>query len=264
MPAASSTPTSPTSTDGAMAPHPPIEGYYGQPAEKRAFLTSIFDETAVDYDKVEHWLSLGSGKWYRREALRRARLKPGMHVADVATGTGLVAREALRLMTVDGAVRGSLVGVDPSAGMLAEARKQLGIDTRVATAENLPFDDAAFDFLSMGYALRHVEDIAGAFREYHRVLKPGGRVCVLEITRPRTKFGRGFLKLYLHTVGAIISKMTDLAPRTPELWDYYWETIDRCVPPERVVAALKEAGFEQVERQVVCGVFSEYRAVRPG
>jgi demethylmenaquinone methyltransferase / 2-methoxy-6-polyprenyl-1,4-benzoquinol methylase len=259
----SAAPTTSRPTDAAQAPHPPIEGYYEKPGEKRAFLTSIFDDTAVDYDKVEHWLSLGSGRWYRRQALMRAGLKPGMHVADVATGTGLVAREALRLMTTAAGVQGSLIGIDPSPGMLAQAKKSLGIDTRVAIAENLPFEDGEFEFLSMGYALRHVEDIAAAFREYHRVLKPGARVCILEITRPRTAFGRAFLKLYLHTVGAIISKMTDLAPRTPELWDYYWETIDKCVPPDQVVAALNAAGFTSVQRQVVFGVFSEYRATVP-
>jgi demethylmenaquinone methyltransferase/2-methoxy-6-polyprenyl-1,4-benzoquinol methylase len=166
-------------------------------------------------------------------------------------------------MTTAHGLEGSLVGIDPSPGMLAQAKKSLGIETRVATAENLPFDHAAFDFLSMGYALRHVEDIASAFREYHRVLKPGGKVCILEITRPRTRFGRGFLKLYLHTVGAIISRMTRLAPRTPELWDYYWETIDRCVPPDQVAAALTAVGFTNVQRQVVFGVFSEYRATVP-
>jgi demethylmenaquinone methyltransferase/2-methoxy-6-polyprenyl-1,4-benzoquinol methylase len=262
MPPSTAAPIPPNTPPGAVTPHPPIEGYYEKPAEKRAFLTSIFDDTAVDYDKVEHWLSLGSGRWYRRQALARAGLKPGMHVADVATGTGLVAREALALMTVEGRVQGSLIGIDPSPGMLAQAKKSLGIDTRVATAESLPFEDAAFDFLSMGYALRHVEDIASAFREYHRVLKPGGKVCILEITRPTTSIGRRFLKLYLHTVGAIISKMTELAPRTPELWDYYWETIDKCLPPPQVMAALESVGFKNVERQVYFGVFSEYRATR--
>jgi demethylmenaquinone methyltransferase/2-methoxy-6-polyprenyl-1,4-benzoquinol methylase len=146
--------------------------------------------------------------------------------------------------------------------MLAQARKNLGIETRTATAENLPFDDASFDFLSMGYALRHVEDIAAAFAEYRRVLAPAGKLCILEITRPRTARGRAFLKLYLHAVGAIISKMTELAPRTPELWDYYWETIDQCVPPDHVITALNTTGFTSIERQVVFGVFSEYRATR--
>jgi demethylmenaquinone methyltransferase/2-methoxy-6-polyprenyl-1,4-benzoquinol methylase len=266
----------------ALPPHPPLERYYKGAGEKRAFLTSIFDETASDYDKVERWLSLGSGRWYRRQALLRAGLVSGMRVADVAVGTGLVAREALGIVGGErgsetarqrdrggdgeerarGETRGSVVGVDPSEGMLAQARAGLGIETVVATAEALPFGDGVFDFVSMGYALRHVEDLSGAFREFHRVLKPGGRVCVLEITRPRTRLGRAVLRAYLGTLSAVIGKFAKLRPRTPELWGYYWETIDRCVPPEKVLEALKGAGFEGVKRYVQGGVFSEYTGVR--
>lgn len=242
-----------------VAPHPPISGYYEQPADKRAFLTSIFDDTAADYDKVEHWLSLGSGRWYRRQTLERCGLRPGMQVLDVAVGTGLVAREALRVL----AGRGRVVGVDPSPGMLAHARENLGIETVVATAEALPLEGGSFDFVSMGYALRHVEDMAAAFSQFARVLKPGGRVCILEITRPRTRLGRALLRAYLGAVGAVMGRLTRLAPRTPELWAYYWETIDRCVPPERVLQALRDAGFMDVQREVTGGVFTEYTGVRP-
>src|ERR1051326_8252919 len=105
-----------------LPPHPPLERFYGAPEHKRAYLTSIFDETAADYDKVERWLSLGRGASYRREALHRAGLSPGMRVADVAVGTGLVAREALAILGGSGGV----VGIDPSAGMLAHARRHLG------------------------------------------------------------------------------------------------------------------------------------------
>jgi demethylmenaquinone methyltransferase/2-methoxy-6-polyprenyl-1,4-benzoquinol methylase len=267
-----------------LAPHPPLEKYYGTAGEKRAYLTSIFDETAADYDKVERWLSLGSGRWYRRQALLRAGLKMGVRVLDVAVGTGLLAREALSIVRESEGARervgagdsdttiqrysdtagapnsgtGCVVGLDPSEGMLERARVGLGIETVVGTAEALPFADASFDFVSMGYALRHVEDLAAAFREFHRVLKPGGRVCVLEITRPRTWVGRAFLRAYLGTLSAVIGKCVKLRPRTPELWGYYWETIDRCVAPERVLEALRAAGFEGVGRFVQGGIFSEY------
>jgi demethylmenaquinone methyltransferase/2-methoxy-6-polyprenyl-1,4-benzoquinol methylase len=249
----------PASDPEVLPPHPPIAGYYDTAAQKRAYLTSIFDETAADYDKVERWLSFGSGSWYRRQALERTGLRPGMRIADVATGTGLVAREALAVVGAKGVV----VGIDPSAGMLARAKEALGIETRVATAEALPFEGQSFDFVSMGYALRHMEDLGRAFREFFRVLRPGGRVCVLEITRPKTNAGRMFLHAYLGTLSAVIARIAKLSPRTPELWRYYWETIDRCVEPERVMAALSAAGFSDVQRTVSCGIFSEYVGTRP-
>src|SRR5687768_18543246 len=99
-----------------------------------------------------------------------------MRVLDIATGTGLVAREALALI----GPQGKLVGLDPSAGMLAEAM-QLDIPLVRAIGEKLPFGDSQFDFVSMGFALRHVADLEGLFSETRRVLKPGGAACILEI-----------------------------------------------------------------------------------
>jgi demethylmenaquinone methyltransferase/2-methoxy-6-polyprenyl-1,4-benzoquinol methylase len=94
------------------------------------------------------------------------------------------------------------------------------------------------------------------------VLRPAARLCILEITRPRTRLGRGLLRLYLGTLSRLIGTFTRLAPRTPELWAYYWETIDKCVPPEQVLGALRDAGFADVSRKVVGGIFSEYTASR--
>ncbi|HZW06194.1 MAG TPA: class I SAM-dependent methyltransferase, partial [Phycisphaerales bacterium] len=245
-----------------LAPHPVITSAYADASQKRTFLNAIFDQTAGDYDRVERWLSLGTGTWYRRTALARAGLKRGMSVVDVATGTGLVAEGALRLIGPIPPAR--LVGVDPSAEMMRRARERLGIQTEAATAEALPFADSSFDFLSMGYALRHVEDVGGAFREFHRVLAPGGRVCILEITRPRTRLGRALLRVYLGTLSRTVGLFGRLAPRTPELWAYYWETIDKCLPPQEVLHALSSAGFVQVERRVFGGIFSEYTCVKAG
>src|SRR4051812_11244286 len=76
-----------------LAPHPTLPEYYESEATKRAFVRGIFDETAGDYDRVERVMALGTGPWYRRQALKRAGLVGGMKVLDVATGTGLVARE---------------------------------------------------------------------------------------------------------------------------------------------------------------------------
>ena len=270
-----------------LAPHPVIAGAYASPQHKREFLSSIFDDTAQDYDRIEHWLSLGSGRWYRRQALIRAGLTQGMRVADVAIGTGLVAGEALPII----GPAGQLIGIDPSVEMMRRASERLGVKTLSGVAEALPLPDASCDFLSMGYALRHVEDLAAAFGEFHRVLTPAGqsgqpgqseqsdqfgqfaqvrqpgqfgagRLCILEITRPTSRLGRAMLRLYLGTCSRLIGLFGKLAPRTPELWAYYWQTIDKCVPPEQVLAALIAAGFADVKRTVVFGIFSEYTAVR--
>ena len=97
-----------------VAPHPPLTDYYADEAERHQWLRTIFNASAVDYDRIEGLMALGTGPWYRRQALRRAGLKPGMQVLDVGTGTGLTAIQAAHL-SGGGA---NVTGVDPSVGML--------------------------------------------------------------------------------------------------------------------------------------------------
>lgn len=237
-----------------LPPQPHLERYYHNDQEKRVFVRDLFDRGAGGYDRAEGIMALGTGRWYRRKALERAGLKPGMSVLDVATGTGLVAREAIRII---GDAR-KLIGLDPSPGMLAQARKQLNINALQGYAEQVPLEDAQVDFLSMGYALRHLSDLVVVFKEFHRVLKPGGRVCILEITRPTSRLGQAAMKFYIRGVVPILSRLTFCHKDVGTLWEYYWETIKVCVAPELVMQAMRSAGFVDVDRHVELGIFSEY------
>jgi demethylmenaquinone methyltransferase/2-methoxy-6-polyprenyl-1,4-benzoquinol methylase len=251
--------TAPTPTTTAvLPPHPELRTYYGSEANKGAYLRKIFDETAGDYDRVEGILALGSGRWYRRKALLRAGLAQGMQVLDVAMGTGLVAREAIGIV----GDRGRVIGVDPSPGMLAQARAALNATAVVGVGQSIPFASDAFDFVSMGYALRHLPDLRAAFAEFYRVLKPGGRACILEISRPTGRLSRLAMGAYFRGVLPVLARVVRTRPATRELWTYYWETIDGCVPPDAVVAALREAGFQIVSRHRNLGIFSEFVAVK--
>lgn len=241
------------------APHLPIREYYATEAERGAWLRGIFTRTAGDYDRIERVLGLGSGSWYRRRALRRAGLGAGMRVLDVGTGTGLTACEAAAIVGDPTLV----TGVDPSSGMVEHAQVPAGLTLLEGSAEAIPATDAAADFLSMGYALRHVGDLPAAFAEFNRVLRPGGRLCLLEITQPEGRTARSLLKAYLRgfvpVVAAVVARHRD----TPELMRYYWDSIAACVPPATIMQALRGAGFVAVERETDLGVFSAYRARKP-
>jgi demethylmenaquinone methyltransferase / 2-methoxy-6-polyprenyl-1,4-benzoquinol methylase len=241
------------------APHPPLTQYYDGEHRRRDWVRAIFDSSAPDYDRVERLMALGSGSWYRRRTLVRAGLATGMRVVDVGVGTGMVAREAARIVGAASLV----TGVDPSPGMLANARVPEGVTLIEGPAEAIPLPDGCADFVSMGYALRHIGDLSAAFREFHRVLKPGGIACVLEITRPETRLRMLVLKTYMRGVIPALSWFVARNADTPKLMRYYWDTIETCVPPARVVATLEAAGLEDVKRLVEAGIFSEYRAIRP-
>jgi demethylmenaquinone methyltransferase/2-methoxy-6-polyprenyl-1,4-benzoquinol methylase len=236
-----------------------LPAYYRDEVEHVQFLQRIFDETAPDYDRIERVLALGTGSWYRRNALQRAGLATGAQVIDVGIGTGLVAREALALIGPSG----HIIGVDPSPGMMGEVSLP-GVELVNGRAEALPQADASCDFLSMGYALRHIADLSAAFSEFHRVLRPGGRLLVLEITKPAGRMATLLLKGYMRTAVPLIARVVARRNDTSKLWRYYWDTIEACVTPDTVLAALRAAGFEDVKRYVELGIFSEYTAVKAG
>jgi demethylmenaquinone methyltransferase/2-methoxy-6-polyprenyl-1,4-benzoquinol methylase len=182
-----------------------------------------------------------------------------MKVLDVATGTGQVARAAARIL---GGPRG-VVGLDPSIGMLREARKVHGGPLVLGRAEAIPLRDDTFDMLSMGFALRHVATLETAFAEYRRVLKPGGRLLLLEVSRPRSAVIRWAIRIYFQHVLPLIIRIGTGSPDARLLMKYYWDTIDECVPAATILTALRQSGFVEVQYRVVGGCLSEYVAVRP-
>jgi len=115
----------------------------------------------------------------------------------------------------------------------------------------------------MGYALRHVEDLRKTFTEYLRVLKPGAKVLLLEITRPRSGPGYQLLKFYLKYVIPLVSRVFRRSADASVMMSYYWDTIEKCVPPETILAALRDAGFDEPRRDVVWGIISEYTGTKP-
>jgi demethylmenaquinone methyltransferase/2-methoxy-6-polyprenyl-1,4-benzoquinol methylase len=213
-----------------------------------------FDEAAPDYDWVNRAMSFGSGRLYRRSALIRNGLAAGMTMLDAGSGTGVIAAEAQEIVGRSGQV----VALDPSLGMLGQAARR-GVRVRIrGVAEALPFADASFDFLSMGYALRHVPDLRATFSEYRRVLKPGGRLLILEITPPRSRIAFHLLKLYLGRLVPLVAGFGQGGKTSRELMEYYWDTVESCVPPPVILDGLAEAGFTRPHRHVVQAIMSEY------
>lgn len=239
-----------------IAPHPPLQSYYGDESREQ-FVREIFDDTAPWYDTVGSIMSLGSGERYRLDALARAGVKPGIRMLDVATGTGVVARAARKLAGERG-----ITGLDPSIGMLLAGREAQRMPCVQSVGETVPFRDDTFDLLTVGFALRHLADLNVAFREWRRVLRPGGRLLVMEITPPRSRIGFALLNLYMGRLVPMATRVRTGSAEAAKLMHYYWDTIRSCVPPDTILSAMSGAGFEDAARHVEMGIFSEYTGTK--
>lgn len=243
-----------TPNKGDLAPHPVLSAYYKDAGERRGRVDGMFDSSARHYDWINRIMSFGSGEVYRNQALERSGLKPGMKVLDVGSGTGVVAHLAQGMVQDQGLV----VALDPSIGMLGEAKTRGVHYITQGLGEKLPFPDATFDRVTMGFALRHVADLRILFAEYRRVLKPGGQILLLEITRPENMLLRVLLRFYMKGVVPTLTRLFRHSSEAQELMRYYWDTIEQCVPPSTILATMAEVGLQQPRRHVVLGMFSEY------
>jgi demethylmenaquinone methyltransferase/2-methoxy-6-polyprenyl-1,4-benzoquinol methylase len=164
----------------------------------------LFTPIAPTYERASSLLSLGLEGGWRRRLVDRVEPHDGDILLDVATGTGLVARELRRR------ARCSVVGIDLTAGMLAAADRSDGIRFVQGRAERLPFPDASFDGLTFTYLLRYVDDPTATMRELARVVRPGGRIAMLEFARPGwlpLRLGWWlYTRLALPVLGSLVSR----------------------------------------------------------
>ena len=241
---------------------PPVESRPAgleDPAKRHAWTQALFNKTAPGYDMSSGAAFLGTGRWYRRRMLVHSGLREGMSLLDVGSGTGLCAWLAQSIV----GDRGRVVSLDPSPGMLAVARSRGVRETVVGQAERLPFPDASFDMVSMSYMLRHIEDLATAFREARRVLRPCGRIVILEVTRPERGLARRAFSAAMRHLVPAVGVVASGRPSTFPMIRYWADTIEVAARPSAVVGALEEAGFVGVRHLCELGVFSHYRGSAP-
>jgi demethylmenaquinone methyltransferase/2-methoxy-6-polyprenyl-1,4-benzoquinol methylase len=204
---------------------------------------AMFDAIAPRYDLLNRILSGGVDRRWRRKTVRALALPDGItHVLDVATGTGDLAIEIARRHP--GA---QVVGVDPSTQMLAVGRKKVdrcGLAARVdlvaGDAESLEFPDDSFDGATIAFGIRNVPDRARGLAEMTRVVKPGARVCVLELSEPRRGIIAPLARFHVHVlvprIGALLSGAKE--------YRYLQRSIEAFPPPEEFAAMMEKAGLE--------------------
>jgi demethylmenaquinone methyltransferase/2-methoxy-6-polyprenyl-1,4-benzoquinol methylase len=210
----------------------------------------MFSAIAPRYDALNRLLSAGRDRAWRREAVRAARLPVNGRLLDVCTGTADVALEAAR--QCPGA---RIVGVDFSGPMIALGRQKVIGEGRgdrvalsVAPAEALPFAEEIFDAATVAFGLRNVPDRRQALVEMHRVLRPGGRVVVLEFTTPP---GRLFRTLYLWYFHRVLPRIGGWISGHRTAYAYLPASVGEFPSPDGVVTWLRDAGFREVSYRLM-------------
>ena len=203
---------------------------------------TMFDRIAPVYDAMNRVMTAGlDGRW-RRLAAERA-VRPGDRVLDAACGTGDLAVACLR------AGAGRVTGLDFSERVLERARvKAPSVEWVQGDLLALPFGDESFDAATVGFGIRNVADLPLALRELRRVLRPGGRLAILEITQPRGAL-KPFFGLWFDRVVPVLGR----ALPGGGAYGYLPQSVKRFPDAERLAALAREAGFAQVDFQLLAG-----------
>ena len=201
----------------------------------------MFDRIAPVYDAMNRVMTAGLDRRWRKLAVREV-VWPGDRVLDACCGTGDLAVEAERH-------GGRVVGLDFSERMLERARRKSGaIEWVQGDALALPFADGEFEAATVGFGVRNHADLEGGLREHARVLRPGGKLAVLEITRPRGLL-RPFFRLWFDVVVPFLGRVLPGG----EAYTYLPASVRRFPGPEDLSALLESAGFENVRYRLLGG-----------
>jgi len=220
---------------------------------------AMFDRIAGRYQLMNALMTFGRDRAWRRAVVLAAALPAGGRLLDLASGTGDIALEALRL---DPGAR--VTAADFSLEMMRVGRRRPGggrIAWCGADALALPFADASFDAVTSGYLLRNVADRAGAFREQTRVVRPGGRVVCLDTSPPPATPLRPLVRLYLRRVIPLLGR---LIAGERSAYAYLSASTEGFKTPDELAAIMREAGLTDVSyRRFMAGTIAVHAGTRP-
>ncbi len=215
--------------------------------DKAKMVRGVFDSVAGQYDIMNDLMSLGIHRIWKRVAVQLSNVRAGEQVLDLAGGTG----DLTTLFEKRVGKQGQIVLADINAAMLRTGRDRLidrGLVANVryaqVNAEKLPFADASFDCVCIGFGLRNVTDKDAALRSMHRVLKPGGRVIILEFSRPVDKLTEKVYDFYSFN---ILPKIGEIVAKDADSYQYLAESIRMHPKQDELKQMMEKAGFERCE-----------------
>jgi demethylmenaquinone methyltransferase/2-methoxy-6-polyprenyl-1,4-benzoquinol methylase len=246
-----------------FTPMPSTITPYDSTTGKKEQVAEMFDNIAPKYDFLNQLLSLGVHKGWRKKSVKKLiSLQPKI-LLDVATGTGDFAIEANKRLNPD-----KIIGVDISEGMMKFGRiklKEKKLDHKIelqnGDSENLPFADNTFDAITVGFGVRNFENLEKGMAGMFRVLKPGGKLVVLEFSRPRKFPIKQLYNFYFNRVTPFIGKLFSKDNRA---YKYLPESVNAFPDGEKFIEIMKKTGFSAPEWQpLTFGIASIYTGRKP-
>ena len=207
--------------------------------ERSKYVQSMFTKIAHRYDVMNRLMTGGQDIRWRKQVIKLARLKPSASLLDLGTGTGDLAREALLQEP-----QAKVTAADFTIEMMRVGKKSGNLQFSAADALNLPFKDTNFDAVVSGFLMRNVTDVQQALKEQYRTLKPGGRIVILDTTRPKGNILSPFIWLHMHfiipTVGGLLSGERDA-------YNYLPDTTENFLTAEQLASRMIAVGFKKVD-----------------
>ena len=232
-------------------------------AEKAGRVREVFDSVASQYDLMNDLMSGGLHRLWKRFTIELSAVRSGQTVLDIAGGTGDLAAKFSKLVGADGKV----ILADINAAMLSVGRDRLidkgalsNIDVVQADAQFLPFEDNSIDCITIAFGLRNVTDKAKALRSMHRVLKPGGRVLVLEFSKPTSPL---LSKVYDAYSFSALPAMGKLITDDADSYRYLAESIRKHPDQESLLEMVEDAGFVDCRyHNMTGGIVAVHRGIK--
>lgn len=214
--------------------------------EKSGLVAAVFKSVAPKYDLMNDLMSFGMHRLWKRFTIQQAAVKPGQRILDVAAGTG----DLSMAFAKRAGSHGKVVMTDINEAMLSTGRDRLtdagilgNIEFVLADAETLPFAENDFDLVTIAFGLRNVTNKLNALKSMYRVLKPGGKLLVLEFSKPVSPFLQKAYDAYSFNV---IPKIGSVVAKDADSYQYLVESIRMHPDQETLKAMMQEAGFDEV------------------
>lgn len=206
--------------------------------ERARYVQQMFTQIAPRYDVMNRLMTGGQDIVWRKEVIQRARLAPGARLLDVGAGTGDLAREASRQQPT-----AKVVAADLTLAMMQHGQSQTALTWTAADARHLPYGDGIFDAVVSGFLMRNVGEVAPVLAEQWRVLKPGGKIVVMDTTRPKRNLLSPFIWMHMHLVipfvGGLISGFRNA-------YTYLPDSTESFLTAEELAHRLTAAGFKNI------------------